>query len=119
MRVLFIAAMASGMWVVRALAQSVPSASGDTSWFAYVVNGGPFAVVVILLVMDKLTTPGERDRLREQNAELAKMNEALNESIRRDILPLISENTMAATRNREVVEKLLIFVSENGANGKE
>ena len=118
MRVLFIAAMASGMWVGRALAQSVPSA-GDTSWFAYVMNGGPFAVVVILLVMDKLTTPSERDHLREQNAELAKMNEALNESIRRDILPLISENTMAATRDREVAEKTLNIVSENGANGKE
>ncbi len=65
---------------------------GGTDWISYVLQGGPFAVVVILFVLEKLITPGERDRLREENKQYQKDIADLNLVIRDHIIPLLGQN---------------------------
>lgn len=67
-------------------------ATPPSSWISYLLNGGPFAVIVLLLILDKLTTPGERDRLRVENARLAAQVDTLNANIRNEIVPALTEN---------------------------
>lgn len=73
------------------LASLIPFFSADTTsppdWISYLLNGGPFAVVVLLVVLDKLTNTGERDRLRLENEVLRKEIKDLNQSIRNEIVP--------------------------------
>lgn len=61
--------------------------AGGGEWINYLLNGGPFAIVVLLILMDKLTTTGERDRLRIENETLRDEIKVLNESIRKEIVP--------------------------------
>lgn len=61
--------------------------SGD--WISYILNGGPFAIVVFLLVKDYLTTPYERNRLRIENDALRAEIKALNENVRQEIVPSV------------------------------
>lgn len=66
-------------------ADTATAASED--WFKYLLNGGPFAIVVLLIVFDKISTTGERDRLRKENDILREEIKDLNESIRKEIVP--------------------------------
>lgn len=59
----------------------------STDWTAILLNGGGFGIMVALIIADKLTTVGERDRLRLKNDAQEQDIKALNESIRNDILP--------------------------------
>jgi hypothetical protein len=81
-------------------------AATDPSWTTYLLNGGPFAVVVLLIILDKLNTPGERDRLRVENELLKKQVAELNESIRKDIVPAL---TQVNTLNAQTIEVLKDF----------
>lgn len=79
------------------------AATQTPDWISYLLNGGPFAVVVLLIIMDKLTTVGERDRLRTENNDLKGQIKDLNESIRNEIVPpLVQLNTLM----KDVVEEL-------------
>lgn len=79
------------------------ASSSGTDWVNYLLNGGPFAVVVLLMVLDKLTTTSERDRLRAENAALRDEIKVLNESIRQEIVPpLVQMNELM----RDVVSEL-------------
>lgn len=79
----------------------------------YVLNGGPFAIVVFLLVTDRLTTPGERDRLRAELTAAHLREASLNESIRNDFMPLMIRSIEATTRNREITERVLQVLSDD------
>lgn len=68
----------------------VATGSPDTTWINYLLNGGPFAVVVFLLISDKITTPGERNRLRDELSSSHLREDKLNENIRHDIVPLMT-----------------------------
>lgn len=57
------------------------------------VQGGPFAIVLLLIVADKLAPTGERNRLREDNVRLVKELKDLNLSIRRDVVPALVQAT--------------------------
>lgn len=81
------------------------SGSSDLAWVGYLLNGGPFAVVVFLLVTDRLTTPGERDRLRKEVTAAHEREERLNQTIRDDFVPVITRSLEAVALNREVVER--------------
>jgi hypothetical protein len=79
------------------------AASSMPEWISYLLNGGPFAFVVLLLIMDKLTTPGERDRLRAENQLLHDEIKVLNQNIREEVVPpLVQINSLM----REVIEEL-------------
>lgn len=75
----------------------------STDWTTILLNGGPFAIVVLLIILDKLTTTGERDRLRAENRELREEVKILNTSIRDEVVPpLVRLNGLIA----DVVEEL-------------
>ena len=81
----------------------VLAASSSPDWISYLLNGGPFAVVVLLIIMDKLTTTGERDRLRAENEVLRSDVKKLNEDIRLEIVPpLVQLNLLM----KDVVKEL-------------
>jgi hypothetical protein len=63
------------------------ASSSTPDWVNYLLNGGPFAVVLLLIILDKLTTTGERDRLRTENEVLKKEIKDLNLSIRSEVVP--------------------------------
>lgn len=63
----------------------------ESGWVDALLKGGPFAIVVILILLDKLATPTERDRLRAENAELRGEIKALNEELRTQLVPLLAD----------------------------
>lgn len=94
-------------WFINILAQADATGGsggdGGVDWVSYLLNGGPFAVVVLLIILDKLTPPGERDRLRAENQVLRDEIKVLNQNIREEIVPpLVQLNTLM----KDVVEEL-------------
>jgi hypothetical protein len=90
----------SSLWLVGHVI-----AAADPSWTTYLLNGGPFAVVVLLIILDKLTTPGERDRLRTENTELKKQVQQLNENILRDVLPVLTQLNVLITQTVDALRR--------------
>lgn len=88
------------VWWAGVLASEPPS-GGD--WISYLLNGGPFAIVVLLLITDKLTTPGERDRLRAENEQLRTEVKTLNENLRNEIVPPLTEMNRLNTQVIEIL----------------
>lgn len=92
-------------------AAATPDAAGGadpgaaTDWIGYLLQGGPFAVVVILFIFEKLVTPGERDRLREENKKYQQDIADLNLVIRDQIIPLLAQNNETM---KKVYEELTI-----------
>lgn len=79
----------TGWWAAEA-----PASTG-TDWVSYLLNGGPFAVVLLLILLDKLGTHAERDRLRVENAALREANQKLNDTIRTEVVaPLTEQNRL-------------------------
>lgn len=76
--------------LVSTLAQQ--ASSGSTDWLTYLLNGGPFAIVVILIVLDKLTTPYERDRLRLELEASQEREATLNDNLRNEIVPALTRS---------------------------
>lgn len=96
------------------LAQSASGGGGnDFQWVSYLLNGGPFAVVVFLLVTDKITTPGERDRLRLELTASHEREEKLNVNIRQDIVPMMTLAHSAIARNTEATERVIRLLSDD------
>lgn len=63
-------------------------------------------MVVLLMVMDKITTTSERDRLREENKDLKDEIKTLNESIRSEIVPpLVQINGLMKDVVKELSER--------------
>lgn len=91
----------SAWWAVEA------PANGGMNWVNYLLNGGPFAIVLLLIVLDKLGTNSERDRLREDNKTLREQNQKLNDTVRQEVVPPLTE------LNRLMGETLLILSDEN------
>lgn len=59
------------------------------------LKGGPFAIVLLLIILDKLGTNSERDKLRTENADQRKQIQDLNEEIRKEVVPVLTEmNTL-------------------------
>lgn len=70
-------------------------AEGGTDWISYLLNGGPFAIVLLLILLDKLGTHAERDRLRVENAARREQNQELNNTIRTEVVaPLTEQNRL-------------------------
>lgn len=65
------------------------AAISSSDWTSYLLNGGPFAIVLFLLVKDYLTTPYERDRLRIENDALRQEISVLNQNVREEIVPAV------------------------------
>ena len=84
----------------------VQQASNTTEWVTYLLNGGPFALVLLLILMDKIGTNSERDRLRLENKELRDKNEALNTTIRTDIVGPLAENNRLMAEMLRIVDQL-------------
>lgn len=74
--------------LILAAAETTPP-----DWVTYLLNGGPFAIVVFLMISDKITTTSERDRLRLENIALREEIKVLYESIRKDIVPPLVQVT--------------------------
>lgn len=86
--------------LLTSVGQIIVLAAGEITndpWIDGLLKGGPFAIVVTLIVMDKLTTPGERDRLRNENAEMRKEIKDLNTEVRNNVIPLVTKNTELLT----------------------
>lgn len=70
--------------------QLVAQAAGGATADPYVdtlLKGGPFAIVLLLIILDKIGTHGERDRLRLENTALREEIKELNADLRNDVLP--------------------------------
>lgn len=81
------------------------TASG-IDWGSIISNGGPFALFCLLIVTDKITTVGERDRLRAKNDQLDNDMKVLNQSIKDDLLPpLIQINGLMKDVIKELSER--------------
>jgi hypothetical protein len=81
-----------------------PSGSGILD---ALLKGGPFAVVLALIIFDKLGTNSERDRLREENRNLREQNQTLNDTIRKEVVPPLTE------LNRLMGETLQVLSDED------
>lgn len=68
-------------------------AGQDINWVTYLLNGGPFAIVLLLIIFDKIGTHAERDRLRSENTILREKNEELNTTLREDVVPPLTQLT--------------------------
>lgn len=76
------------------LAIEAPASTG-TDWVSYLLNGGPFAIVLLLILLDKLGTHSERDRLRIENTALREKIDALQDEFRGDVIPpLLEQNRL-------------------------
>lgn len=85
-----LAALTVSAWIAQT--QPVdPGGGGDTNWVTYLLNGGPFAIVLLLIILDKIGTHAERDRLRIENKELRDKNETLNNVLREEVVPPLTE----------------------------
>lgn len=71
------------------------------------LKGGPFAIVLALIIFDKLGTNSERDRLRIENQGLRDQNQALNDTIRTEVVPPLTE------LNRLMGETLVLLGDED------
>src|SRR5690349_20948871 len=69
------------------------TSGGDINWITPLLNSGPFAMFLVLIVMDKITTPGERDRLRGENLQLREEIKTLNNSLREEVMPPLIQMT--------------------------
>lgn len=60
-------------------------------WIDSLLKSGPLGLVLVLIIMDKMGTHGERDRLRVENRELREEVARLNEVNRKEVLPPLLE----------------------------
>lgn len=104
--------VSSASLVRSVFAQAQGSTGSDVNYVNYLLNGGPFAIVVMLLVLDKLTTPGERDRLRKELTAAHEREDKLNTNIREQIVPLMTRNIESTARNTEVTERVVVILSD-------
>ena len=88
-------------WAVESPAET------SNDWVSYLLNGGPFAIVLLLILLDKLGTNSERDRLRIENAALREQNQTLNNEVRTEVIAPLAE------QNRLVAEMLRILEDED------
>ena len=92
------------------------AAAEAIDWVSYLLNGGPFAIVLLLVIMDKLTTTGERDRLKVENISLRDEVKLLNESIRKEIVPpLVQMNELMRDVVKELSDRGHYFPPQRGA----
>jgi hypothetical protein len=81
--------------------------SPPTDLIGYLLQGGPFAAVLALILFDKLTPTGERNRLREEVKEnkqiIAELNKQLLDVLPplTEMLPLLRELADSRIRDRE------------------
>jgi hypothetical protein len=89
------ASLTASVYVAVAQPVQADSTGGSTDWVSYLLNGGPFAIVLLLVLLDKLGTNSERDRLRAENASLRTQNQELNDTIiEKVIAPLTDQNRL-------------------------
>lgn len=93
------AALTAVVW-----AQEAPTTGGGV--LDALLKGGPFAIVLALIIFDKLGTNSERDRLRQENQALREQNQALNDTIRQEVVPPLTE------LNRLMSETLIVLSDE-------
>lgn len=58
-----------------------------------ILRGGPWAIIFVLFLTDRLDTTGERNLLRLQLEQSQERERKLYESIRTELTPALSENT--------------------------
>src|SRR5690606_36367443 len=91
---------------VFATGNMVLAAAEGVDWVNYLLNGGPFAVVVLLIILDKITTTSERDRLRVENEVLRNEVRVLNDNIRKEIVPpLVQLNALMKDVLQELTDR--------------
>lgn len=89
--------LAAGPIIAQTEPATEQATNGGMDWISYLLNGGPFAVVLLLILLDKLGTNSERDRLRVENAALREQNQTLNDTVRTDVIaPLAEQNRLMA-----------------------
>lgn len=82
--------MGASLVVASTTAIFAAEAASD-GWIDTLLRGGPFALILLLIMLDKLGPHGERDRLRGENRALQAAIDRQNEAIRKDLLPAILE----------------------------
>lgn len=106
--------------MLQVLAQSAQSGggAGDIQWIGLLLNSGPFAIVVYLILSNKLITPGERDRLIAEVKAAQDREQKLNDYVRTEIVPLITRSTEASARNTEALEHTMRILENGDTAGK-
>lgn len=104
---MFLAASAAVYHVATLAAGSSDSSGSDSShdWVSYLLQGGPFALILALILLDKLAPTGERDRLRKENAEYKENNQKLNDKLL-EVLPPLIDATQVITKVGDMIESM-------------
>lgn len=101
--------------VLLAADTSDPSASVVDA----LLKGGPFAIVVLLIMLDRLTTPGERDLLRKQLQESQARERALYEGIKSDLAPALVANGALIAENTRIFNEKVVPVLDRATRALE
>lgn len=89
--------------IIAQVEQQTQTPAAPTDWVQYLLQGGPFAIVLLLIIFDKIGTHAERDRLRVENENLRTKNDELNTVLREDVVPPLTELNRLMT---DVVKRL-------------
>lgn len=89
-------------WAILGLVLAISETGGSDNWTEILLKSGPWAIVVLLIIFDKLSPVGERDRLRAENTELRKTLQETEIANRKDVIPALTEsNRLLALYRRE------------------
>jgi hypothetical protein len=83
------------------------------------LKGGPFAIVLLLVIMDKITTPSERDLLRKKLDESQARERALYEGIKTDLTPALVANGALIAENTRIFNEKVVPVLDRAARALE
>lgn len=97
--------IASAPFVAAVGATDSSGGASGTDWTGYLLQGGPFAIILILILMDKLAPTGERNRLREENEKYKADIQTLNNKLL-EVLPPLTEAAHVMTRVGDLLEAM-------------
>jgi hypothetical protein len=90
-----------GAGTISLLSATDSSGSPPTDFFGVLLQSGPFAIILVLILTDKLAPTGERNRLRQEVADYKSEIQKLNDKLLQ-VLPPLTEllPTMRALSDR-------------------
>ncbi len=88
----------TGVATLQGIILAAAPADPGFNWTTELIRGGPFALILILILFDKLGTNSERDRLRQENQQLREANAELNKEVRDEVVPVLTEANSSMAR---------------------
>ena len=84
------------------------AAAPSQDWITYLLQGGPFAILVILFLLDKVAPTGERNELRKEKEEFKADIKDLNNQL----IQVIPQMKEIADNYRQLADRALDVVED-------